>query len=175
MGWKTFKQKYNIDHIVQITGKGICIGSGYCHDLATVDLITGSAKENPTFRGFLERYYPKIMTASQKEILETIHAEDSFENDIKVYTFEGSEIIEKKCEKFGYPNITHDGFLMYENTYFKTRIEAIEKALDYNNSSLKYYEQALKEAEASLSGLKSQISKCVLDDAKLKILKSRCS
>lgn len=38
MGWKNVKERYRIDHHVQVTQRGICIGSAYIHDLIVIGL-----------------------------------------------------------------------------------------------------------------------------------------
>ena len=144
MGWKTFKEKFKIGHTVQITEKGLCIGSIYVHDLVVIDMETGRIKPNRTFDDFLPRNYPDLYNTLDKEILDAINAKDSFERSIPVYTYDGAEILEKFCEEFGWPNITHDGCLMYENTYFTTRKAAIEKAIKENKAGVEIVSTTLK-------------------------------
>jgi hypothetical protein len=38
MGWKSVKEHYQIKHIVQVTDKGICVGSPYIHDVIIIGL-----------------------------------------------------------------------------------------------------------------------------------------
>lgn len=66
MGWKAFKDVYNIKHIVCITDKGLCIGSGYVHDLAVIDLRTGCIQENEAFDRFLVQYYQEVAAVGCK-------------------------------------------------------------------------------------------------------------
>lgn len=42
---------------------------------------------------------------------------DTFATSILVYTYKGARIIEKRCEEPGWPNVTHDGEMMYDNTF----------------------------------------------------------
>lgn len=118
MGWKALKEAFGIDgHIVCVTEKGICIGSGYVHDLATIEPHTGRVIENSTFSDFLSRHYPDLRQASPEQVLALIQAEDTFTASIPVYTYGDGKIIEKHCEALGWPNVTHDGQVMYDNTY----------------------------------------------------------
>ena len=128
MGWKYFKEKFNITHHVQITKEGLCIGSGYVHDLIVVNLKTGELIENNTFRGFLKEEYPQLAKVSAADILSTIKEKDSFIKNLPVFTFEGSNIIEEYAEAYGYPNVTHSGKLMHDNVFLKNKNEAIQKA-----------------------------------------------
>ena len=117
MGWKTLKEKFGIMHIVQVAHNQICIGSAYVHNLATIDLQTGKLEENSTFKGFLSREYPLLLKATPEEIRNLLTIPDTFTRSIAVYTYDGSKIIEKWCETPGWPNITHDGSVMYDNTF----------------------------------------------------------
>ena len=130
MGFKNIKDHFNIDdHTVAITEKGISIGAGYIKHLVDINVTTGEVVENPTFRGFLKDKYPLLAAATPEEILRLINSSDMFEVSLPAYTFNGSEIIEKQCEAFGYPNVTHDGEQMYNNTFFEDKEQAIEKAI----------------------------------------------
>ncbi|WP_427121405.1 hypothetical protein [Pseudomonas aeruginosa] len=91
MGWKALKDAYGINHIVCVTSKGICIGSGYVHDLVVVDPVSGSVRENEAFGRFLSQYYPALGAASPAEILSHVQAEDTFEASIPVYTGFGEQ------------------------------------------------------------------------------------
>jgi hypothetical protein len=63
MGWKTLKEHFDIEHFVQVTKKGICIGSGFVHDLVTIDPKTGALQENQTFHGLIREKYPALLKA----------------------------------------------------------------------------------------------------------------
>lgn len=117
MGWKTLKQSFGITHNVCVTDKGVCIGSDFVHDLATINPSTGGLIENEAQRGFLARYYPALLSVTSTELLALIKAEDQFDASISVYTFSKGSLLEKQCEQTGFPNVTHDGELMYANTF----------------------------------------------------------
>ena len=117
MGWKKLKDHFQIEHHVQIVGGQLLIGSPYVCDLATINIETGRVKKNDTFSRFLEEHYPKLLDASTAEILGLIKEPDQFTASITVYTYKGSEIIEKLCEEAGWPNVTHDGCMMYNNAF----------------------------------------------------------
>ena len=118
MGWKNLKEAFDIDrHHVTVEDGNIQIGSGFVHDLVIVDTKTGEVRQNKTFSDFLSKAYPALERASQTRLLDLIKTPDTFKASIPVFTFRDGEIIECHCEELGYPNVTHDGQLMYENRF----------------------------------------------------------
>lgn len=161
MGWKTLQDRFEINnHIVQVGRGEIYIGSGYVHDLVRIKMDSGELRENRTFRGFLYDAYPKLAEATADEILEAINEEDSFSDSIPVYTYRDGEILEKYCERPGWPYVTHDGCVMYENTFSTNKAEVVAWAkrsaertvevsddqIDRLKSQLKEWEQRKQEA-----------------------------
>ncbi len=167
MGWKTLKEHFGISHIVQATEKGICIGSGYIHDLADIDPATGKVSENSSFRDFLKKSYPSLLEASAEEILRLLGTQDSFSASIPVYTYRGGEIIEKQCETPGWPNVTHDGCVMYENMYSTDRLKVAKWAKRNAYLGVKYGREAVKDAEKELYQRKLRLVKEETDFAQL--------
>ena len=149
MGWKNVKEHYGIEHYVQVTSKGLCIGSGYVHDLirisptdAKLDWDNRSDRIETKIGCNLSVWRLKhvgrgdpfdgivaAMAADPAKLRELIDTPDDFTASIPVYTYDyDGNIIEKQCEELGWPNVTHDGTMMYENRVFETRAEAVEKA-----------------------------------------------
>ena len=125
MGWKKLKEHFNIGHFVTIHEKGICIGSPYIHDIIVIGrdgVITkrddGRANED------IARYQQNI-DADPELVKQLIEAEDQFERSILVYTYSGSQILEKYCEQPGWPNVTHDGEMMYENMFSTDKAQVV--------------------------------------------------
>lgn len=126
MGWKNVKEHYQIGHLVQVTEEGICIGSPYIHNIIVLNADGKIVKEGErTLNADLIRYQAE-MKADPDKLRELVITPDSFDTSISVFTYRGAEIIEKQCEQLGWPNVTHDGDMMFENTFFAER----EKALD---------------------------------------------
>jgi len=147
MGWHTLKKHFNIGHIVQIRERDLLIGSSYISALATINMDTGIIQKPEYCRGrFLHEYYPNILAATQDEIKALLDAEDTFTQSIPVYTYEGLKIFKKYCEEIGYPNVTHDGVLMYANT-FSTNIDHVVAWAKRNRAS-------------RLEGLRDRITEC---------------
>ncbi len=147
MGWKSLKNEYRIDHHVQVREGRIAIGSGYVSDLIRVSfdgVVTwgslGTSKDDD-----LARYYEE-MTADLERLKRLVQQEDVFEVSLPVWTYEGAEIIEKRCEAYGWPNVTHDGLMMYENTFSADRNEVVKWAKRSAASLVKSYDRLMKEA-----------------------------
>ncbi len=165
MGWKNVKEHYRIAHSVTIkdewddfsrkpTGhKLLCIGSQYCHDLITVNLTTwkfGKALSGPLRNEDLQRYWDE-MHADLDKIRALVEQPDTFEKSIVVYTYDGGDIVEKFCEEPGWPNVTHDGLMQYENTFSTDREYIIERARSNAEAKVECGLRNLEEAERRLS------------------------
>lgn len=158
MGWKTFKERYNIEHIVQIEpDKGICIGSQYCYDLAWVNIKNGVIVENSTFPGFVKKHYQALWDAQPADVLKAIKAKDEFARSITVYKWDGGNIIECFCEKVGWPNITHDGEIMYDNRFSTNKAKVVAWAkrdaifgIKAQTEHIENYKEKIKERQKFL-------------------------
>lgn len=166
MGWKNVKTHFKITHNVQVTSKGLCIGSGYVHDLVVINLNTGVVCESPTFKGFLKEYYPQLLNTSPEDMIRLLESHDNFTTKIPVYTFEQGDVVIDYAEEFGYPHTTHSGNLMYENTHFKTFSEAkvaalrdLESNMEFTKDSLVRAQQDVSDLSAKLVSLEQQILK----------------
>ena len=153
MGWKNVKEYYRIGHIVQVVeGKGICIGSPYVYD--RIVIAPGKSPKwcalGPSENDDLARYFAE-MTADPAKLAELIDAPDTFERSIPVWTFGGGKVIEKQCETLGWPNCTHDGELMYDNTHFASKADAIAKAKREADCWVKLAIQSYEEADLRLA------------------------
>jgi hypothetical protein len=168
MGFKTVKQRYRIGHSVCVTEKGICIGSPYIHDLIVIGL-DGALKKRHEREGSnddLDRYMREF-DADPAALRAAVEATDTFTKSLPVYTWEGAEIIESKCEKYGWPNATHEGRMMHDNVFFKTRAEAIKAAKEDAACGVKWRRGAVEEAEQKLDEQKAELARCEADLAKL--------
>lgn len=158
MGWKRLKETFGIEHYVQVTERGICIGSGYVHNLAVIDPKTGKIYENPTFRNFIAETYPALQAASPAELLRLIEAPDEFAATIPVFTFNGGDIIEKRCEVLGWPNVTHDGVMMYDNSYAHDKDKVVAWAKGSATHAIEQCHERIQDVEAELAKLRSRLA-----------------
>lgn len=158
MGWKAVKEHYRIEHIVQMVGDEILIGSPYVSKLITIrtdgSLVTNSMVG---MRGPLERYLEE-MNADRDKLIELMQAEDRFDRSIVVYTHEEGVVLEKECERTGWPNVTHDGMLMYENAFFTDRADAVRSALSAARYRIESRGERLEEARLSLEKWQGMLS-----------------
>jgi hypothetical protein len=138
MGIKAIKEKYKIEHLVQKTEKGICIGSSLYHDIIVINMegkIVTKYKNRHYNDGWstnedLKRYQEEMIIDEENgELKKLIDLKDEFGVLLPIFTVEDGVLIETFCEKYDYPNTTIEGFLIYDNTFFKTREEAIEYGL----------------------------------------------
>ncbi len=151
MGWKNVKEHYRISHIVQVTEEGICIGSGFIHNL----IVIGSTGElvkryDSNADEHLERYQ-REMDADPEMLRLLAETPDTFSKSITVYTYEDGNILEKQCEELGYPNVTHDGFLMYENTYSTDKMEIVRMAIEGEKNAIRTVGKIIHGLEEKIS------------------------
>ena len=171
MGWKNVKDHYRIEHIVQVTKVGgdhsdkvtdaICIGSPYIHNLIVISL-DGRILKRHDERGNdnLERHMQE-MDADLDVLKRLVQAPDTFIGDsITVYTWEGAKILEKQCEKFGWPNVTHDGCLMYENTFSLNKSEVVSWAKKSAELRMEGLREAIDQHQKQIHGKQVEMDAC---------------
>lgn len=160
MGWKRVKEAYGIRHIVHVVGGNLQIGSPYISDLIVIAPDGSILKAYDRDTGDLARYHDDI-SADPAKFARLFAEKDEFARSIPVYTYrtyKRAEIIELECEEFGWPRVTHDGRLMYDNTYFLDRDKAIVAALkdaaagvDWRRDRLAELRKSVAEAAAELT------------------------
>jgi hypothetical protein len=158
MGWKNVKEHYRIEHIVSVyDGKGICIGSPYIHDIIVIgiDGVVTKRYDNLGSNKDLTRYQVEF-DADPEQLKRLIQLPDSFDADLTVYTYDDGEILEKKCAILGWPNITHDGHIQYENTFSEDKSKVIAWAKRDLAIALKWNGEHIAEREVQLVKLQSQ-------------------
>lgn len=158
MGIKALKEHFGIHkHIVSVEDGVMCIGSDFVSKFVGIDMKTGELRLNETFSGFLSKEYPAVLEATNEERLALIQAQDKFSNSITVYTYNKGQIIEKQCEKFGFPNVTHDGEIMYENTHFLNIAHAVKYARQNIHYAIEHFEESIKDFEAKIAEKKRML------------------
>jgi len=170
MGWKNVKERYQIQHIVQITDEGLCIGPPYIHDIIVIDLATGAFIKRYLPDGWgrnaeLIRYQAEI-DADAAELLRLIQAPDTFAASLPVFTYRGGDIIEEACEQYGWPNVTHVGHIMYENTFFADKATAIIRAKSAAASRVEWVSERVADCEDKL-----RIAKALLAQDQAEVIK----
>ena len=159
MGWKTLKDHYRIGHYVQVTSNGICIGSPYIHDLIVIGMDGTIIKAfDVRSNEDLKRYMQEFRDDPVK-LLDTIQARDVFTASIPVYTYQGAEIVEKKCEQLGWPNVTHDGDMMYENSFSADKAQAVKWAKENAQSEIKWRIEKIADFKRGIVQLEADAEK----------------
>lgn len=145
MGWKNIQDKFKIEHVVQIRDNRICIGSGYIGEIISISFdgkILKSFDLNSRSNDNLLRYQKEINICEKTgELKELIDALDVFEDLKPIYTYKNGRVIKKLCEEYGYPNVCTDGDLMYENTFFINRSDAVKDCKHDCRLGVKYSAQ----------------------------------
>lgn len=174
MGWKLLKERYGIGHTVQVTDEGICIGSPYVHNLIVLDFTGRVVRRSELIGGNDDLHrYVKSFEADPQRVKETIDEPDCFTDSITVYTYDGGTIIEKKCEKLGWPNCTHDGELMYENTFSTDRAEIVARAIENAKCGIELTQEAVESNQKRLDDSLARLKR--LQDAVASLEQQQCS
>lgn len=167
MGWKTFRDHFQIKrHIVSIDGGLLLIGSDYIRNIVQIELQTGKLSGGASashYEQFLREAYPLVLQASYDDRLALIRAIDSFDISLPVFTYEGARILEKQCEKFGWPNVTHDGILMHNNLFFPTREQAADRARVDADARIESYSRHVEDLEEKLRLSRQRLHAAQLD------------
>ena len=160
MGWKRVKESYGIDHIVKMEAGDLKIGSAYVGDLITVKpdgkvSVSSIVKDD---HGELSRIRNELETDTAK-LLHLLQAPDSFEGSLPVWTYEDGRILELECEEYGWPNVTHDGRLMYENLFFDRRDQAVKAAIRSGQYSVEGWAENVEMAEKDLAEKREHLAR----------------
>ena len=150
MGWKSVKDHYKIEHIVQVVENGeIQIGSIYIPDLIVISPQGVMIKSCKTGNADLCRIESE-MSKNPELLEELVQKKDIFEISIPIYTYDGGEIFQKHCEKLGWPHVTHDGHLINENNFSENKNEVIQWAFESTEAAIKIYIEQIEEAKKKL-------------------------
>jgi hypothetical protein len=167
MGWKNLKEHYRIEHLVQVSPEGICIGSPYIHNIIVVGLDGVIKKRDRSSSNEDLSRYMREMDADLDRLRQLVQAPDKFGDSTTVFTYDGGEILEKLCETPGWPNVTHDGALMYENTYSSDKGKVVEWAKRNADGEMKFAREHVVEAELNLAKCRARLTVAESDRAKL--------
>lgn len=129
MGWKNVKEYYGIKHIVQVDTRNdygrvpaILIGSPYISDIIVIRISDGKILKRFDMRHneLLAALQPRLDEDEKNgKLKELIDTKDTFGKLLPVYFVGDHKRIRLMwCEHYGYPNVTTDGKLMYENEFY---------------------------------------------------------
>ena len=154
----------------------IAVGSPLCHDLIKVDKQTlnvkyaldtfhegrkcfeetSSQSEKTELLFIWDKLHELIQSGEIKDIIE---GNDDIENPLPVFACEDGVLIETFTDKYDYPNTTISGDIMYKNTHFKTRQEAIKYGIEDCRYAVKSYERREKELTCELEKVTNKLIK----------------
>ncbi|WP_052730507.1 hypothetical protein [Sphingomonas sp. SRS2] len=106
----------------------------------------------------LARYQEEI-EANPLMAKSLIDQPDTFERSIPVFTYEGADIIECACEELGWPNVTHDGRMMYENSFTPDRAQALRWAIKSARSGIEAWATNVAERTAALIEARTHLAR----------------
>lgn len=148
MGWKTVKDHYDIQHIVQVDTRkdygsepAILIGSPYISDIIVIRISDGKILKRFDGRHneLLAALQPKLDEDEKTgKLKELVSAPDTF-HDVKpiYYIGDRKHVQQMFCEHYGWPNVTVNGMLMYENLFFSQRRAAVHYLVE--RSHIKWF------------------------------------
>ncbi|MDF2462005.1 MAG: hypothetical protein K0Q43_240 [Ramlibacter sp.] len=158
MGWKSVKDHYRIRHLVSVAPECICIGSGYIHDLIVIGPQGRITKRDEGRSNEDLRRYQAEMDADPQLLARLVGQADVFARAITVYTFEDGRVLEKQCEELGWPNVTHDGCPMYENTFSADRAEVVKWALRDCELAVQFTKESIERGEAEVARWRERLA-----------------
>ena len=106
----------------------------------------------------LKRYQAE-MDADTAKLKGLVESEDTFDKSIRVYTYEDGKILEKMCENPSWPNITHDGCLMYENTFSTDETRVVKWEKESMNGLAELFKRRISETGEELTKLSKDLIK----------------
>lgn len=162
---RLLQKELNTERTVHLSDNKVCVASAYVHDLIhiklddmTVHYVFGEDnpwKQDDEVKLLLVKLRELVANGEINKFLE---GDDVIENPLPVFTVINNKLVSTFTDKYGWPNITIDGMMMYENTFFKTKKDALKYAIEEKESSIKYYkETAIPEAKEKVRELESRL------------------
>ncbi|MHB0928659.1 MAG: hypothetical protein ACYC3W_07030 [Candidatus Nanopelagicales bacterium] len=158
MGWKNIKEAYDVVHQICVTREGICIGSGNIPNLIVISREGCVKKRYEDHSNSDLTRYQRLMDESPSQLKQLTLSPDIFNHHIRVYTYEKGELLELWCEKPGYPNVTHDGRMMYDNTFFLRKAEAIQYGIVSEKIAIRHRQEKLERTQAELQVIQAELA-----------------
>jgi hypothetical protein len=139
----------------------IAVGSPLCHNLISVDKKTlkikyaidtwnegrSSLPNHDELRFIWDKLQEIIDNGQIKDIIE---GQDEIENPLPVFTVRDGKLVKSFTDCYGWPNITIDGDLMYDNTWFKTELQAINYGIGEYQYGIKSLQNSIDEKRKEL-------------------------
>jgi hypothetical protein len=167
MGWKKLRDHFRIEHFVRITPAGVCIGSSYVHDLIVVGTDGKIWKRYERDDDLLSRYQREI-EANPNLVAQLLRDPDTFDRDVEIFTYTDSgEILTKRCEIPAWPNVTHDGEMIFANTFSTDKATVVGWAKRNADLAIESARESLVEAETTLGKRQARLAETLASRQKL--------
>ena len=137
----------------------VAIGSGLVHNVISVDKKTFRLKSNftvyddPELQDIWNKLSDLIISGQMQEIIE---GRDVIENPLPVFTVVYGELVESVTDKYGWPNTDDNGVLMFNNTHFPTKDQAIRYGIHELQCGIQLLTYRIHQEEVLLMGIKAQ-------------------
>ena len=177
----------NTEYIVSNHKEYIAIGSGMCHNLISVDKETLKLKYALDIRGIgrdnllgwrfteLAFIWDKLHELIESgEIIDIIEGKDVIENPLPVFTVHDGRLIESVTDSYDWPSVDDNGVLMYDNTHFKTKKEALEYGIKDNEAGVKMSYDRFWEIQEEMNKYLTWASEYESNVLRLKTLLEEC-
>lgn len=167
MGWKKVREHYRIGHTVHVRDGCICIGSPYISEIIVIR-PDGTLKKRDDGRANADlARYQREMDADPVLLRQLIAAPDTFTASVPVFTYQGGTIIEKQCEATGWPNVTHDGVLMYDNIFSTDRAQIVAFAKRNAEAGIEIFTRNIQDMKSRLAIQEAHLAEAAADLVKL--------
>ncbi|MDR1230040.1 MAG: hypothetical protein LBK61_01425 [Spirochaetaceae bacterium] len=151
----------NPGYIIHDNGKCVCVGSSMCNDLISVDKQTLEIKyaldtfhegrksiRDEILRQIWDRLHELVENGGIQDI---INGKDEIENPLPVFIADDGMIRESVTDKYGWPNTTADGELMYDNVCFPARKQAVKRGIEDMKAAGDIHLRTIRELSQRLS------------------------
>ncbi|TBW57382.1 hypothetical protein EZI54_06915 [Marinobacter halodurans] len=152
MGWHNVKIHYRISQYVYMNDGDICIGVLGMSKVEAVIRINTHGESRIVDDSWCNRELAILhrqFVDNQAELRELAQRDDRFKRSIKVYTYRGSEVSETLCENPGWPNVTHDGQIMYVRRFSTDRDTVVNWAIEAAKERIQACNEQLDEIKGS--------------------------
>ncbi|MCL2174455.1 MAG: helix-turn-helix transcriptional regulator [Treponema sp.] len=158
---RRFKELIKANYIVQNKDTYLAVGSPYAHDIITVDVDTLKVKAITGIGNSSEINFIVMQIENlPREVLEEIISKDDvIENPLPVFMWRDGKIHETQTEDYKYPNTDHKGYLLYDNTTFKTKAECAKSLRNNMKYSIAAIERRVTEEINGLQTLLKWVKK----------------
>lgn len=164
---RALQKHLSTERTVHATDTHICVASGCIPDLISLNKATLKLKyAMDTFhegRAGLKSDELRTIWDALQALVETgdihnyLNGDDEITAPIPVFYENNGVIVEAITDFIGWPNITNEGILMYENTFFSTREGAIERTKITLASYIERLKDNIRRGEDELSQNKATL------------------